>query len=108
MKSGILAGLATLACGASAAAETRLICENPGREYLVVYESGASDLVLNPDSDRAMYPILVDDVSDARHVVTAATSSEGPTVRLHLRPYQKMEFWSEGEIIQTDGCYAVR
>lgn len=98
--------LALLSSEVSAAGETRLICENPRREYLVVYQPGATDLVLNPNSDEASYPILVDDVSDGAHVVTATTPNGGPTARLHLRPYQKMEFWSEGQVIQTDGCYA--
>ena len=92
----------------SAFAETRLICENPGREYVVIYSPDASELVLNPDSDRTLYPILVDDVSDGLHVVTATTPNGGPTARLHLRPYLKMEFWSGGEVVQTDGCYALQ
>lgn len=102
----LLFGMLTLCVGGSTAiAETRLICENPRREYLVVYSPGASALVLNPGSDRTEYSILVDDVTDAAHIVTAATVSDGPTARLHLRPYQKMELWSEGEVFQTDGCY---
>lgn len=88
----------------SAFAETRLICENPGGEYVVVYSPGATDLVLNPDSDRTLYPILVDDMADRAHVVTATTPNDGPTALLHLRPYLKMEFWSGGQILQTDGC----
>ena len=89
-------------------AETRLICENPRREYLVIYRPGASELVLNPDSDGTRYPILVDDNTDAQHVVTASTPGDGPTARLHLRPYLKMEFWTGGQLLQTDGCYSAR
>lgn len=89
-------------------AETRLICENPRREYLVIYSPGASALVLNPDSDRTLYSILVDDLSDGWHVITATTPNGGPTARLHLRPYMKMEFWSGGQVVQTDGCYTSR
>ena len=43
----------------------------------------------------------MDDVSDGSHVVTATTPNGGPTVRLLLRPYLKMEFWSGGEVVQT-------
>lgn len=103
-----LASMAMVFAGASAYAETRLICENPRREYLVIYSPGASSLILNPDLDRTLYPILVDDVSDGSHVVTATTPNDGPTARLHLRPYLKMEFWSGGQVVQTDGCYASR
>lgn len=89
----------------AAFAETRLICENPRREYLVIYEPGATALILNPDSDATQYPILVDDNSDGAHVVTTSTTNEGPTARLHLRPYLKMEYWENGHVFQTDGCY---
>lgn len=105
MKCVALALMTVTISSASAHAETRLICENPRREYLVIYSPGASVLTLNPDSDRTIYSILVDDVSDGSHVVTASTPNVGPTARLHLRPYLKMEFWSGGEVVQTDGCY---
>lgn len=104
-------GLACVAVGfftVSAYAETRLICQNPRQEYLVIYSPGASEIVLNPDSDRTLYSILVDDISDGSHVITANTPNGGPTARLHLRPYMKMEFWSGGQVVQTDGCYTSR
>lgn len=103
-----LACFAVIFSTVSAYAETRLICENPRREYLVIYSPGASALVLNPDSDQTLYSILVDDLSDRSHVITANTPNGGPTARLHLRPYVKMEFWSGGQVVQTDGCYTAR
>lgn len=99
--------VAMLSAGVSYA-DTRLICENPRREYLVVYSPGAADIVLNPDSDATRYAVLVDDNADATHVVTAATTGNGPTARLHLRPYLKMEFWADGQLLQTDGCHSIR
>lgn len=108
MKCFGLACLTVVFSSVSAYAETRLICENSRREYLVVYSPGASALVLNPESDRTLYSILVDDLSDGSHVVTATTPNSGPTARLHLRPYMKMEFWSGGQVVQTDGCYISR
>lgn len=100
--------LVLLAGVTPAAADTRLICQNPGREYLVVYSQGAAALILNPDSESTKLKVLVDDLTDSSHVVTASTSSDEHIVRLHLRPYLKMEFWSEGQITQTDGCYIAR
>lgn len=89
-------------------ADTRLICENPGREYLVVYEPGTEFLTLNPDSDKTRYRVLIDNNDDATHIVTAATFDGGPTAQLHLRPYLKIEFWSDGQLFQTDACYLAK
>ncbi len=86
-------------------AGTKLICENPRREYLVIYEPGSLFVLLNPDSDSTKYKVIVDDNSDGSHIVTTETIEGGPTARLHLRPYQKMEIWSGGQLIQTDACY---
>lgn len=100
-----LAYALTLMVSLPALAETQLICENPIREYQVVYSPGVSELILNPDSDPTSYVILIDEAGEWAHVITAATPNGGPTARLHLRPYLKMEFWSDGELFQTDGCY---
>ena len=88
-----------------ASAGTALICENPRREYLVVYEPGSPFVLLNPDSDATKYKVMVDDNSDGNHIVTTETIEGGPTAQLHLRPYLKMEIWTDGQLIQTDACY---
>lgn len=86
--------------------ETRLICANPLREYEVTYSPGAANIILRSTRGETLYPILVDDNQDGSHIVTADTPNDGPSARLHLRPYLKMEFWSDGQLEQTDGCYA--
>ncbi len=86
--------------------ETVLVCANVGGEHQVTYEPDASNLVLSSPGRSTLYPVLVDDNQDASHVVTAHTVGDGPTARLHLRPYLKMEFWLDGQLTQTDGCYA--
>ena len=74
----------------------------------MIYEVGSGFLILNPDSDGTHYAVQMDDNSDARHVVTATTFEGGPMAQFHIRPYQKMEYWSGGQLIQTDGCYATQ
>ena len=91
--------------GTAAVSQVRFICQNPLREYLVVYDPGSKSVILNPDSDNSRLSILIDDHTDGYHIITASTGSDGPMIRLHLRPYNKMEFWYDGEISQTDGCY---
>lgn len=58
MKPLSIALVLLVATGASASAETRLIRENSRREYLVIYDAGASDLLLNPYTSHTRYPIL--------------------------------------------------
>ncbi|MEH6523431.1 hypothetical protein [Sulfitobacter sp.] len=87
------------------AADVGMICKNPGREYYLEYSEGTKYIVVMPDSEATKFPVLIDEKTDARHVVTANTVAGGPIVRLHIRPYQKLEFWLDGELDQTDGCY---
>ena len=102
-----LAAVAMLAVtGSSAAAQKRLICQNALREYKVLYEPGVPELILNPDTSATVYPILIDEMTPNSHIITAQTPNGGPTARLHLRPYLKMEFWSDGQVNQTDGCFS--
>ncbi len=82
-----------------------MICQNPGREYYLEYTEGAEAIIVMPDSEATRLKILIDEKKDSSHIVTAETVSGGPIARLHIRPYQKLEYWSDGEIIQTDGCY---
>ncbi len=105
MRSIFIASVSFLSIQATAASAVSLVCENPRREYLVIYEPGARNILINPDSDNVGYPISVDDLGDDAHKVTASTPNGGPTAVLHLRPYQKFEYWSDGQLIQTDGCY---
>jgi hypothetical protein len=89
-------------------AQVHLICENPIREYLVVYESGQPFLTLSPDTSNTRYQVIVDDNTDTSHTVIASVPDTDLTARLHLRPYLKLEFWANGEVFQTDGCYKSR
>lgn len=82
------------------------MCENPKREYTVSYTPGDKFIDLN--GGEAKYPVLVDDNRDENRIVTATTPNAGPTARLFLRPYLKMEFWKDGALFQTDGCYSTK
>lgn len=53
-----LSSLLILFAVSSAHAETRLICENERREYLVIYSSGDPTLILNPNSDATEYQFV--------------------------------------------------
>ena len=107
-KSTIVASL--LACSSPLAAETEvfsLICQNPRQEYAVEFLSGNDLIQLGSPGSDTTYRVLAEEETVDRHVVVALTTENGPTARLHLRPYQKMEFWTGDQLFQTDGCYGV-
>ncbi|MEQ1933811.1 MAG: hypothetical protein ABL962_08030 [Fimbriimonadaceae bacterium] len=87
------------------AADYELICENPGREYLVTYDVGDSGVVINPDSDAIRQPILAIIDNDSLRVLVLDLGQAGMASLLHLRPYLKNEIFAEGELLQTDACY---
>jgi hypothetical protein len=83
----------------------QLACENPRREYLVKYQEGAREILLNPDTENSGLRVLAVENTTDKYVVAAQTPNGGPAVRLHLRPYLKIEYWVDGQLFQTDGCY---
>lgn len=95
-----LAGLA----GPATAETYQLICENPRREYQVRFSDGDTNIQLDVPEGTTLYRVLAVEETEARHVVVALTMNDGPTVRLSLRPYLRMEYWSGNELFQTDAC----
>lgn len=79
-----------------------LICENPRQEYVVKYDLATKQVLA---SDTA-YRVLAVEQADERLVMVGLTVGDGPTFRLHIRPYKKIEFFSDNQLIQTDGCRA--
>lgn len=97
--------LAVAGLAGPATAETyQLICENPRREYQVRFSDGDTNIQLDVPEGTTLYLVLAVEETEARHVLVALTMNDGPTVRLSLRPYLRMEYWSGNELFQTDAC----
>lgn len=99
-------GLLCISCGSTHAKTIQLICENPRREYVVSFSEGDANLKVAAEEGFTLYRVLAVENSNARYVLVALTPDSGPTVRLSLRPYMKMEYWSGSELLQTDACRA--
>lgn len=82
----------------------QLICENPRREYTVRFSDGDTSIHVGAPEGTTLYRVLAVEQTAERHVVVALTINDGPTVRLSLRPYLRMEYWSRSELVQTDAC----
>lgn len=97
--------LALIIPPAYASADTyQLICENPRREYTVSFSDGDTNLQVGVTEGVTHYRVLAIEKTAERHIVVALTINDGPTVRLSLRPYRRMEFWSGNQLFQTDAC----
>jgi hypothetical protein len=81
-----------------------LICENPRREYLVTYTDGDRYIEVKADGSTSEYTVLAVEKTDQAFIVAAQTPNDGPSVKMNLRPYLRMEYWVDGQLFQTDAC----
>lgn len=92
--------LSTIAVSDAAAGVISMICQNPRREYVLTYNTDDRSLVLGDTS----YKVLAVERTEDRFIVAGTTVNGGPTFQLHIRPYRKIDFYSDGSLDQTDGC----
>ena len=96
----LAATIAVGTIGAAAADELTLICESPRHEYVVRFNAETNAF----RADDTDYRVLAVERDEERLVVVGLTVNDGPTFRAHFRPYKKMEFFAENQLMQTDGC----
>ncbi|KFL28874.1 hypothetical protein JP74_00445 [Devosia sp. 17-2-E-8] len=100
----IVAAAVMFALGTQTTFAESMICKNPGREYYLVYEPGAEAVVINPDSDHSTWKVLSNLFDDTQHIVIVDLGHPGMSGQVHFRPYRKVEIFSSGQLVQTDGC----
>lgn len=103
-----IAGIAVLLLASShaiAAADYSLICQNPAHDYLVTFSDGDKVAVVDPDSAATEHPVLATIRTDAEHIIVLGTPDPTVTELLHLRPFQKIDVYGGGELVQTDACH---
>ena len=86
------------------AAKVNMICENSRREYLLSYDEMTRTLY----ADTTLYRVLAVEKTASHFIIAGLTVNDGPTFRLHFQPYKKIEFFSDNQLIQTDGCKSVK
>lgn len=96
----MLAGALITASERADAAQLSMICESPRQEYRVTYDATFGTL----DAGDTQYRILATEETAGRLVIVGLTVNDGPTFRAHFRPYKKMEFFTDNQLFQTDGC----
>ncbi|RVO57767.1 hypothetical protein [Sinorhizobium meliloti] len=89
-----------LSCSSASAGSISMICENPRREYRVTFNEDTRAF----SADDTDYRVLAVEMTQERYVVAGLTVDQGPTFRAHFRPYQKLEWYTDNQLYQTDGC----
>lgn len=77
-----------------------MICENFRQEYTIRFDRHMNSF----KADSTDYKILAVEDTSERLVVVGLTVNGGPTFRAHFRPYKKIEFYTDNQLYQTDGC----
>ena len=101
MRNLLLCALVIQAVPGDVVAETiGLVCENARREYRVYFDSELNTV----RAESTFYRVLVVEKAEEKLMEVGLTVNDGPTFRLHIRPYKKMEYFSESQLFQTDEC----
>jgi hypothetical protein len=79
-------------------------CKNPAREYLVTYSDSNPAVVINPDSAADALPVLAS-LFDDRQYILVIRGAGSMTALVHSKPYQKIDWFSDGALVQTDACH---
>lgn len=82
-----------------------MICKNPRREYLVVFDPGARTLVLNPDSDASRYKVLaIESTPDRLTVAGMVGFDSGMGFSADFKPKHQVAFYVNETVRQIDHC----
>lgn len=100
MALAVLALALALPGSANASNSMTMICENPRQEYVVRFSKAMNSL----SAGETQYRVLAVEETKDRMVIVGLTINDGPTLRAHFRPYKKMEFFTDNQLFQTDGC----
>ena len=101
----LIAMLTSFAAAPVCADSYKLICKNPrGDEYVVTYADGDSAIQASNRVDAPPYAVLGVEQTDEKHVVVAQSPRGSMSVRMNLRPYLRMEYLFDEQLIQTDAC----
>jgi hypothetical protein len=82
----------------------RMICENPRREYLVEYSTGDREIEIRTDGSKTLFAVLAVQDKKDEMIIAAQAPNSGPALRIHFRPYKKIQYFVDAQLFQTDGC----
>ncbi|MHA1164297.1 MAG: hypothetical protein ACTSP0_01790 [Alphaproteobacteria bacterium] len=90
--------------GPALAAQTKMICKNPGRSYLATFDEAANSFKVGSAGPDAFYQVERVEYDGNGMVVRGKTIKDGPDFAAYLGAKKRIEFIIDGEVIQTDPC----
>lgn len=78
-----------------------MVCSNPGRDYLVVFDREQRTFVLDPDTSATKYTILA---IEGDRVAGAVGYESGLSFLADIGDAARIEFYDGSKIVQTDAC----
>lgn len=96
----IFVGVTSVQSATAGSGPLTMICENFRQEYTVRFDRHMNSF----KADSTDYKILAVEDTSERLVVVGLTVNGGPTFRAHFRSYKKIEFYTDNQLYQTDGC----
>ena len=90
--------------GPAYAAQTEMVCKNPRRSYVVLFDKAANTFRVRVAGADNFYQIERVENTENGLVVRGKTIKGGPDFVAHLGLKKSIEFTDSGQIIQIDPC----
>lgn len=90
------------------AAQSKMICKNPGRSYLATFDETANTFRVQAAGADNFYQIERVENTGNGLIVRGKTIKGGPDFVAHLGEKKSIEFIDDGQVIQTDLCKQAR
>jgi hypothetical protein len=79
-------------------------CDNPRREYVVKYDDELGSFVLQAEEGKTRYKVKSVSIESKGAVFKGETAKGGPTFQAFTSGRKRVEFFENGQRIQTDFC----
>jgi hypothetical protein len=100
----LIVGLSALIAQEAHAETITMICKNPRREYLVVFDSFAKSLVMKAEEEDTPYRVDKIRRVGRGYVVNGVTTPGGPSFHALIDNQKLIQFFVSNKLLQTDYC----
>lgn len=102
----LVAGICVFGAQEAGAETITMICKNPRREYVVVFDSFARSFIAKAAEGDTPYRVEKVRQVGRGYVVDGVTTPAGPAFRAVIDRQKQIQFFVSGKLLQTDHCRA--